>query len=208
MERPQPHRGPTSKLFVTAALTAALCVPPAAAAQSDSASADTVSSSQSVSVVAPDPAPTPVQPAPDPVPAPAPASSSPGVGTSPPPAESTPPEPAAPAPEPAAEPVVPATPATAAPANDPPVADSGPKRSSRNNARRAEPKEKDRSTPIDKINPVPVISEVGPLVEGLRARATEAAPPVGVAALALLTLALTSAAFLLVATRRTGAWRT
>jgi hypothetical protein len=53
-----------------------------------------------------------------------------------------------------------------------------------------------------------VISGVGPLVDGLRARATEAAPPIAIAAVALLTVALTSAGFLVVATRRTGAWRT
>ena len=58
------------------------------------------------------------------------------------------------------------------------------------------------------MNPLPVLSGVGPLVEGLRDRAADAAPPIAVAALALLTLALTSGAFLLVATRRTGAWRT
>ncbi len=61
---------------------------------------------------------------------------------------------------------------------------------------------------MDKANPLPVISEIGPTVEGLRARATEAGPPIAIAALALLTLALTSGGFLLVATRRTGAWRT
>jgi hypothetical protein len=44
-------------------------------------------------------------------------------------------------------------------------------------------------------------------VEGMRASAAEAAPPIAIAALALLALALTSGAFLLLATRRPGAWR-
>jgi hypothetical protein len=48
---------------------------------------------------------------------------------------------------------------------------------------------------------------VGAFVEGLRVRAAEAAPPVELAALALLALALTSGGFLLVAARRSGAWR-
>ncbi len=60
---------------------------------------------------------------------------------------------------------------------------------------------------MDKVNPLPVISEIVPLANGLRDRATEAGPPIAIAALALLTLALTSGGFLVVATRRTGAWR-
>ncbi len=52
-----------------------------------------------------------------------------------------------------------------------------------------------------------MISELGPLADGLRDRATEAAPPIALAAIALLTLALTSGGFLALATRRTGAWR-
>ena len=61
---------------------------------------------------------------------------------------------------------------------------------------------------MDAANPLPVLPGIGPLVEGLRDRAADAGPPIAVAALALLTLALTSGAFLMVATRRTGAWRT
>ena len=68
--------------------------------------------------------------------------------------------------------------------------------------------EKARSTPVDSVNPLPVLSGVGPLVQGLRDRAADAAPPIAVAALALLTLALSSGAFLVVAARRAGAWRT
>ena len=68
--------------------------------------------------------------------------------------------------------------------------------------------EKGRSTPMDAANRLPVLPGIGPLVEGLRDRAVDAGPPIAVAALALLTLALTSGAFLMVATRRTGAWRT
>jgi hypothetical protein len=206
------------KLFVIAALSAAFWAAPTAAAQSESASDYDVSAAQNVSVT-PDPAPAPaqVQPTPDPVPAPEPASTSPGGETAPPPAQSAPSEPATPAPEPAApapapqpapEPVVPDRPAAAASAGDAPVDDSRPQRSGRRNGRKAQPSEKDRSAPVDKANPLPVISEVAPLAEGLRDRAREAGPPIAVAALALLVLALTSGAFLLVATRRTGAWRT
>jgi hypothetical protein len=204
------------KLFVIAALSAALWAAPTAAAQSESASDYDVSAAQNVSVTPdPAPAPAPVQPTPDPVPAPEPASTSPGGETAPPPAQSAPsepatpaPEPAAPAPQPAPEPVVPDRPAAAASAGDAAVDDSRPQRSGRRDGRKAQPSEKDRSAPVDKANPLPVISEVGPLAEGLRDRAREAGPPIAVAALALLALALTSGAFLLVATRRTGAWRT
>jgi hypothetical protein len=204
------------KLFVIAALSAALWAAPTAAAQSESASDHDVSAAQNVSVTPdPAPAPAPVQPTPDPVPAPEPASTSPGGETAPPPAQSAPsepatpaPEPPAPAPQPAPEPVGPDAPAATASAGDAPVDDSRPQRSGRRDGRKAQPSEKDRSAPVDKANPLPVISEVGPLAEGLRDRAREAGPPIAVAALALLTLALTSGAFLLVATRRTGAWRT
>ena len=48
---------------------------------------------------------------------------------------------------------------------------------------------------------------MGAFVEGLRARAAEAGPPVAIAALALLALALTSGGFLVAAARRAGAWR-
>jgi hypothetical protein len=60
---------------------------------------------------------------------------------------------------------------------------------------------------VDKVKPLPVLSDMGPLAEGIRDRATDAAPPIAVAALALLALALTSGAFVLVAARRAGAWR-
>jgi hypothetical protein len=59
----------------------------------------------------------------------------------------------------------------------------------------------------DRGKPIRVLSSVGPSVEGMRASAAEAASPIAIAALALLALALTSGAFLLVATRHTGAWR-
>jgi hypothetical protein len=204
------------KLFVIAALSAALWAAPTAAAQRESSSDYDVSAAQNVSVTPdPAPAPAPVQPTPDPVPAPEPASTSPGGETAPPPAQSAPsepatpaPEPAAPAPQPAPEPVVPDTPPAAASAGDAPVNDNRPQRSGRRDRGKPHPSEKDRAAPADKVNPIPVISEVGPLAEGLRDRARDAGPPIAVAALALLTLALTSGAFLLVATRRTGAWRT
>jgi hypothetical protein len=61
---------------------------------------------------------------------------------------------------------------------------------------------------VEKVNRLPVLSEIGPTVEGLGDRATEAGQPIAVAALALLILALASGGFLVVATRRTGAWRT
>ena len=215
MASPQPHRGPTSKLFVTAALFAALVAAPTAAAQTESATDVDTSSSQNVQV-SPDPAPAPaapVQPTPDPVPAPAPASTPPSGGTAPPqqtaPAEPAPapatPAPAQPAPEPAAQP----TPLAAPVAGDAPS--SGSDRSqppARAERRKPQPSGKDRSTPVDKADPLPVISGVGPMVAGLRASASDAGPPIAIAALALLTLALTSGGFLLVATRRTGAWRT
>ena len=59
----------------------------------------------------------------------------------------------------------------------------------------------------ERAKPIPVLSDVGPLAKGLQDRAAEAAPPIAVAALALLVLALTSGGFLLVATRGTGAWK-
>jgi hypothetical protein len=220
MASPQPHRGPHTKLFVTAALSAALCAAPTAAAQSVSSTDVDVQASQNVQIT-PDPAPQaapPVQPAPDPVPQPQPSSTSGGgeaqtpAVESPAPAEPAPAEPApvadqpaASAPQAAAEP---ATPVAATAASDPPSQDSRPGANGRGDRGKPKPSEKDRSTPVDKVNPLPVISGVGPLVEGLRDRAQEAGPPLAIAALALLTLALTSGGFLLVATRRTGAWRT
>ena len=100
------------------------------------------------------------------------------------------------------------TPATATPAEDTPSSRGrqGTRRSA--NGGKAAPSEKARSTPVDSVNPLSVLSGVGPLVQGLRDRAADAAPPIAVAALALLTLALTSGAFLVVAARRAGAWRT
>jgi hypothetical protein len=219
MASPQPHRGPPAKLFVTAALCAALCAAPTAAAQSVSSSDVDISASQNVQV-SPDPAPQaapPVQPTPDPVSAPQPSSTSGGseaqtpAAQSPAPATPAPAEPApaadqpaAPAPQAASEP----TPVAATAASDPPSQDSRPGAKGRGDRGKPKPSEKDRSTPVDKANPLPVISGVGPLAEGLRDRAQEAGPPLAIAALALLTLALTSGGFLLVATRRTGAWRT
>jgi hypothetical protein len=48
---------------------------------------------------------------------------------------------------------------------------------------------------------------MGAFVEGLRARAAEAGPPVAIAAVALLALALTNGGLVVAAARRTGAWR-
>jgi outer membrane biosynthesis protein TonB len=170
---------------------------------------------QNLPAPTPDPAPppetAPLQPTPDPVPAPQPASSAPSDAPAP-ETQAQPVEPApAPAPAPAAPEPAPApapAPAVQTAANDTP-SDRG-----RAEARRGgdggkrHAGEKDRSTPVDAANPLPVLPGIGPLVEGLRDRATDAGPPIAVAALALLTLALTSGAFLMVATRRTGAWRT
>jgi hypothetical protein len=219
MASPQPHRGPHTKLFVTAALSAALCAAPTAAAQSVSSTDVDISASQNVQV-SPDPAPQaapPVQPTPDPVSAPQPSSTSGGSEAQAPATQSPAPaapepaalapaadEPAASAPQAAPEP----TPVAATAASDPPARDSRPGATGRGDRGKPKASSKDRSTPVDKVSPLPVISGVGPLVEGLRDRAQEAGPPLAIAALALLTLALTSGGFLLVATSRTGAWRT
>jgi hypothetical protein len=214
MATPQPHRGPTFKLFVTAALSAALVAAPTAAAQTqtDSASDVDITSSQNVQV-SPDPAPPPappVQPTPDPVPAPEPADTSGGGGSAPAP----PPEPAAPAPaepapaQPAPEAAPPPTPVAATATSEPPSQTGAQQSPRRGDRGKPQSSEKDRSTPVDKVNTLPVLSELGPLANGLRDRATEAAPPIAIAAVALLILALTSGGFLAVATRRTGAWRT
>jgi hypothetical protein len=194
--------GETLKLLVIAALSAAAWATPTAAAQN-------------VSAPTPDPAPppdtAPVQPTPDPVPAPQPASSAPSDAPAP-ETQAPPPEPvSAPAPAPAEPESAPApapAPAAQAAASDPP-SDRG-----RADARRGgdggkgHPGERDRSTPVDAAKPLPVLPGIGPLVEGFRARAADAGPPIAIAALALLTLALTSGAFLMIATRRTRAWRT
>jgi hypothetical protein len=201
-------KGATLKPFLTAVFLAAVCATPTAAAQG--ASAPTPDP-------APDPAPSPAQPSPDPVSEPQPASSAPGGDeTSPPAAQAPPaqpapaaPAPAAPEPAPAApEPVAESTPVPASPATDVAPDDSRRNAAGGANGGKAERREKDRSAAVDKVNPIPVLSDVGPYVAGLRDRATNAAPPIAVAALALLTLALTSGGFLVVATRRTGAWRT
>ena len=188
------------KLLVIAALSAAVWATPTAAAQN-------------VSAPTPDPAPppAPVQPTPDPVPAPQPASSAPSDAPAP-AAQAQPVEPApAPAPAPAAPEPAPApapAPAVQTAANDTP-SNRGRAEARRGGDRgRGQPNQKDRATPMDRANPLPVLPGIGPLVEGLRNRAADAGPPIAVAALALLTLALTSGAFLMVATRRTGAWRT
>jgi hypothetical protein len=218
---PDALRGATVKLFVIAALSAAMWAAPTAAAQSVSASDIDVSAAQNVSVVspdpAPDPAPTPVAPTPDPVPGPQPATSAPGGETAPPTTEA-PPAPAEPAPvapepaEPAPAPVAPAEPAPQPEAepvvqSPPPAASDHQPANSRPDRRGSKPSERRRPTTVDKVKPLPVLSDVAPLAQGLRDRATDAAPPIAVAALALLALALTSGAFLLVATRRTGAWK-
>ena len=213
MATPQPLTGPTYKLFVAAALAAVLWAAPTAAAQSDSAPDVDVTSSQNVQV-SPDPVPPPappVQPTPDPVSPPQPATTSPGGGSAPPPPQA--PAPQAPAPTtatpapPPSDPVAEPTPVAAAPAAEARSQDSRPQAGGRADRGKPQPSEKDRSTPVDKVNPLPVISEIAPLANGLRDHATEAGPPLAIAALALLTLALTSGGFLVVATRRTGAWR-
>jgi translation initiation factor IF-2 len=108
----------------------------------------------------------------------------------------TAPESAEPAPQRAAEPVVVATTSRA---RERQAANGRPDSSKQS--------ERDRPTAVDKVKPLPVLSDMGPLAEGIRDRATDAAPPIAVAALALLALALTSGAFVLVAARRAGAWR-
>ena len=211
MASPQPHRGPNFKVFVTAAVSVALVAAPTAAAQTDTATDVDISSSQNVQI-SPDPAPPPappVQPTPDPVPAPQ-ASTPPSGGGSPPAPPTEPAAPAEPAPAPAEPAPAAAPPSTpvAATATQAPSETGGRQSGRRGDRGKPQSSEKDRSTPVEKVNPLPVISELGPLANGLGDRATEAAPPIAIAALALLVLALTSGGFLAVAARRTGAWRT
>jgi hypothetical protein len=193
------------KLFVIAVSLAAIWAAPAAAGQD-------------VPTPTPDPAPGPAQPTPDPVPQPGPASSAP---TEPAPVSDVPaPPPAAPAPPPAsASPPVeqaPAEPAPTAPSpapaasasTDPPAQAAPPPRSSRDANRKPKKAAPRQGKEREKAKPMPVFSEVGPFVEGMRARAAAAARPIAIVAGALLVLSLTSGGFLLVAARRSGAWRT
>jgi outer membrane biosynthesis protein TonB len=191
------------KLLVITASVAALWAAPAAAYQD-------------VQAPTPDPAPTPSQPAPDPVPQPGPAASAPteqapaqeapAAPPQAPPPSSSPSPPAEPAPAPAPEPSAP-------PASSEPVVQATsvrsadrperPTRKARGGAR----KQAQRASRPGRVKPLPAPSGMGAFVEGLRARAADAAPPIAIAALALLALALTSGGFLVAAARRAGAWR-
>jgi outer membrane biosynthesis protein TonB len=184
---PRAPTGKALKLLVITASVAALWAAPAAAYQD-------------VQAPTPDPAPTPSQPAPDPVPQPGPAASAPTEQA---PAQEAP---AAPPPAPAPEPSAP-------PANSEPVVQATsvrsadrperPTRKARGGAR----KQAQRASRPERVKPLPAPSGMGAFVEGLRARAADAAPPIAIAALALLALALTSGGFLVAAARRAGAWR-
>jgi hypothetical protein len=198
---PRAPTGKALKLLVITASVAAFWAAPAAAYQG--APAPT-----------PDPAPSPAQPAPDPVPQPAPAASAPTEQAPAQEAPAAPPQ----APPPSSSPSPPAEPApapepSAPPASAEPVVQAAsvrsadrPERPTRK-ARAGARKQAQRASRPERVKPLPAPSGMGAFVEGLRARAADAAPPIAIAGLGLLALALTSGGFLVAAARRAGAWR-